>query len=945
VPVILATRHYYAGRLIPGVRVDRGVFINYRGEDSHSYGALLYTELVRQFGEGLVFLDCESIPAGADFAEELVARVRSARVVLAVIGPRWLTATDATGRRRIDDPGDWIRRELAEAFTAAVPVIPVLADQAELPHEMALPADIVALGRCQYRRLRRREPIADLARIVTDLTALDPALTVAAHRRAVDQRSAVQVWRIPARLGTFTGRTSLLSALHDALTMEKPTVVQALNGMGGVGKTTLALEYAHRHAADYDVAWWVRAEQPDLIPDQLASLAQALELATSADLPDIAVARLLGQLRGQDRWLLVFDNAENPTVLSQFLPTGGHIIVTSRDPRWDTAGAAVEVAEFTRAESVDLLRSRAPRLSARDAEAVASAVGDLPLVVDHAAALLAATGWPAATYLELLQERTAEILARHDQVSGYPVSIAAAWQVTFTHLTQTDPAALQLLTLAAWLAPEPIPLTVFTDDPAVLPAPLAQVAADPLEWADLLTVLRQRAVARFGPDSLVLHRIPAALLRAANPATQPVGRWPALAVTVLEACVPAEPWNRPVTWPVWQALLPHVVVATDPTRALDTVAADVDWLLDRMAIYLHTRGDPRAARPHYERAYQQRRTRLGEDHPDTLASAGNLALGLTALGEYQQARDLDRDTLDRFRRLLGDDHSDTLTCASNLARDLRTLGQHQQAHDLDRDTVDRRRRVLGEDHPNTLNSANNLARDLFELGEYQQAHDLDRDTLNRFRRLLGEDHPDTLNCAHNVALDLSTLGEYQQARDLNQDTLNRRRRVLGDDHPDTLASAHDLALDLRVLGEYQQARGLDRDTLDRFRRVLGEDHPDTLTSAWNLALDLRMLGEHQQAYDLDHDTLDRSRRVLGEDHPNTLACVHNLAADLRMLGEHQQAYDLDQDNLNRCRRVLGEDHPNTLASANDVAADLRALGQSKLADELQKELGQRRRQT
>ena len=159
-----------------GCVVSSGVFINYRGQDSHSYGALLYTELVRQFGRDQVFLDCESIPPGADFTTELIERVRSARVLLAVIGPGWLTATDPAGRR-IDDPADWVRRELTEAFTAGIRVVPVLTDQAELPTEADLPADIAALGRCQYRHLRRREPTADLDRIVTDLTNLDPALS------------------------------------------------------------------------------------------------------------------------------------------------------------------------------------------------------------------------------------------------------------------------------------------------------------------------------------------------------------------------------------------------------------------------------------------------------------------------------------------------------------------------------------------------------------------------------------------------------------------------------------------------------------------------------------------------------------------------------------------------------------------------------------------------
>ena len=154
---------------------DGGVFINYRGADSRSYGALLHVELSRRFGSGLVFLDSESIPAGSDFVVEVLSGVRRARVLLAVIGSCWLTATDAAGRRCIDDPRDWIRRELVEAFAAGVRVVPVLTDDADMPREEELPADIAALSRCQYRRLRHRDAAADVTRLIADLAVPDRA--------------------------------------------------------------------------------------------------------------------------------------------------------------------------------------------------------------------------------------------------------------------------------------------------------------------------------------------------------------------------------------------------------------------------------------------------------------------------------------------------------------------------------------------------------------------------------------------------------------------------------------------------------------------------------------------------------------------------------------------------------------------------------------------------
>jgi len=164
--------------------VAGGVFISYRGEDSHSYGALLYAELSREFGPELVFLDSVSIPAGADFVDQLLGRVRQSAVVLAVIGSRWLAAVARSGGRRIDDPADWIRRELVAAFTAGVRVIPVLTDDAQMPMEDELPGDLAALSRCQYRRLRHRDAGADLARLVTELASLDSNLGFAAAAQA-----------------------------------------------------------------------------------------------------------------------------------------------------------------------------------------------------------------------------------------------------------------------------------------------------------------------------------------------------------------------------------------------------------------------------------------------------------------------------------------------------------------------------------------------------------------------------------------------------------------------------------------------------------------------------------------------------------------------------------------------------------------------------------------
>ncbi|HET9257089.1 MAG TPA: FxSxx-COOH system tetratricopeptide repeat protein, partial [Pseudonocardiaceae bacterium] len=276
--------------------------------------------------------------------------------------------------------------------------------------------------------------------------------------------SAEQLWNVPARNPVFTGRQELLVRLHTGWGGSSSAVVQALYGMGGIGKSALAIEYAHRYGADYDLVWWVPAQQPALVGGRLAELAQALGVVSTTDPVTMAVGRLLGLLRVRWRWLLIFDNAEDPAALAPYLPGGGHVLITSRNPGWQELAIPVSVEVFDRDESIAMLRRRAPKLSTDDAREVAEALGDLPLALAQAGAHLADTATGVADYLTLLAKRTTELLAQ-DAPTTYPVSLAASVQIALERLAAQSPAALQLLTLAAYLAPEPIPLTVFTAHP------------------------------------------------------------------------------------------------------------------------------------------------------------------------------------------------------------------------------------------------------------------------------------------------------------------------------------------------------------------------------------------------------------------------------------------------------------------------------------------------
>jgi tetratricopeptide (TPR) repeat protein len=612
--------------------------------------------------------------------------------------------------------------------------------------------------------------------------------------------SVPRVWNIPARNPEFTGRDQMLVSLRDVLTGGDRAVVQALHGMGGVGKTQLAAEYAWRFAGAYELGWWIDAEQGGLIGDQFAALGAALGCVEAGARTEEVRAAVLGELRERDRWLLVFDNAQAPGDLAGWLPGGGHVLITSRQHRWGGIAAPVEVDVLARGESVALLAARVGRLAEADAGRLADALGDLPLALAQAAEYLAETGMGAVEYLGLLRTRAREILDQGHPVS-YPMSLAAATGLAADRLARDDPAAAELAGLCAFLAPEPVPVDLFTGVAAALSAELAARAADPIAWRQALTQVSGHALARLDHRGLQMHRLIQAILRDRLTPEQAAATRECVEA-ILAANNPGEP-RSPATWPRWAQLMPHLL-------AVDLAAAtnrNLRWLACNACSYLLLRGDTRSSHDLAGTLYPQWKERLSEDDDTVLDMAHGLAWTLRDLGRYAEARDLQQEIVARARQVLGEDAPNTLAYANSLAINLRLLGEMRPARDLDQDTLDHYRRVLGEDHPDTLASASNLAADLHVLGEVQAARDLDQDTLDRRRRVLGEDHPDTLRSANNLAADLRALGEVRAARDLDQDTLDRRRRVLGEDHPDTLLSVDNLVADLRALDEAGDGAG------------------------------------------------------------------------------------------------------------------------------------------
>lgn len=557
------------------------------------------------------------------------------------------------------------------------------------------------------------------------------------------------IWNVPARDDIFVGRDQALITLRTAMLERGRVAVEGRYGMGGVGKTRLALEYAHRFGSEYNLIWWVAADRSALIGDQLAGLAVRLGLVGPETDTGTAATVARTYLRRQRGWLLVFDNAESAESLVGWLPGGdGHTLVTSRTSGWSLVATPLEVDLLSRAESVLLLRRRHPSLTLVEAGRLAAVLGDLPLAVVLAVGFLADTGTCAGDYLTELAQHVADVLTEHWAVN-YPHALAGAIATTSGWLATRDPVALAVARVCAFLAPRPIPVGLLSlVDPTLAGGSEIShrtFAAHPLVALEGIadgTAGLQRSIARLqrlgivqvervsrlgigvgdplnGSNGMLsLHRLVAAILRdQLGPDRCEAVR--AHADALLAAADPGDPTDAQ-RWGRWTMLLPHLYAAEpahSDSQALRSTAVSA-------ARVLLARGDVRAARDLVDQLHRRWLDRLGPDHEDTLNAATCLAQTLRTLGRFGAAQELDSDVLRRRREALGEDHSDSLAAAVDLADDAYALGDLSTALALDEDVLARRQRVFGEAHPAALSSALRLARDLAALGEVARADEL-----------------------------------------------------------------------------------------------------------------------------------------------------------------------------------------------------------------------------
>jgi tetratricopeptide (TPR) repeat protein len=734
---------------------------------------------------------------------------------------------------------------------------------------------------------------------------------------------------VPPRIASFTGRADELDRLDAILMRDKPAAVTqasvgraAVQGMGGVGKTSLAVEYAHRYRNLYAGVCWCPAETRVGLLSALAALSVTLGAATGevADVEKAAKAALRRLAEQRATWLLVYDNVTAPDHIADLLPSAGaRVLITSRFSDWSELADEVALDVLPLEEAVALLQSRTGRNDTTGAKALGEALGRLPLALDHAAAFCKRTQMQFDDYAK----KASSLIDAAPRGVGYPRSVAATFDLAIAEAVAQCQAAEALMAYLAQCAPERIPMTL-----------IEGAVEDEVERMNALASLAEVSLLKHDPfedatPAVTVHRVVQTVARARaeenGSARDAVKRLIARLVTTY----PEEGYGDPKSWPMCAQLTSHLLALREAHP--EVVSAFEDWsrLLNCVGTYFHGRAAYSQAAQLYRNALAVREETLGPEHPDTAESLNNLAVLLRHQGDFAGARPLYERALAIREKALGPEHPDTAQSLGNLAGLFRSQGDLAQARPLQERSLAIREKALGPEHPTMAKSLNGLALLLQAQGDLVGARPLYERAFAINEKAFGSEHPDTATILNNLAMLLKDQGDLAQARPLHERALAIREEALGPEHPDTAQSLNNFAHLLHAQGDYEGTRPLFERALAINEKAFGSGHPATATSLNNLAILLKDQGDFAGARPLYERALAIREKAFGSEHPATATSLNNLAILLKDQGDFAGARPLHERALAIREKALGPEHPDTAIYVNNLAKSLFLQGDLK----------------
>lgn len=664
-----------------------------------------------------------------------------------------------------------------------------------------------------------------------------------------------RIWSIPiAHNPFFTGREDLLASLHERLSTAKTAALtqaqaQSLFGLGGIGKTQTAAEYAYRYGDEYTDVFWIRGASRETLVADFVTLAQLLELPEKdGQDQERIVAAVKLWLAAHEGWLLIMDNADDLRQAQEFLPTGhkGYILFTTRAQAVGAIAASVEVEKlnvqegtllllrWTKLLGLNLPLDYAQTADLAAAERIVKEMDGLPLALVQAAAYVEETGCSLEDYLGLYTTHRKDLLARRSNLLlDYPDTVFTTWSLSFQRIEQESPAAADLLRLCAFLAPDAIPEELLSRSAAELGIVLGAAALDPFKLNKALEVLRRYSLVRRDGNAhmLRIHRLVQTVLKESlDQETQRA--WAERTVRAVNAAFPEGYYDTDKNH---QYYLPHVQECATLIKHYHLHFPEVARLLYQAGAFLHFHGFYPQSQSFHQQALAIREQVFGSNHRTTADSLNELAVLSRVLGNYKQAEGFHRQALAIREKVLGLEHPTTTLSLNNLGVLYLALGKYEQAEPLLQQALSIREQLLGSEHLDTLTSFINLAKLYLEQRKYEWAEPLLQQALATGTRVLDPWHPVIAQNLNLLARLSYEQGNNERAETLWKQSLTIIEKTHGSEHPATAERLNDLAELFFVQSRYAEAQTLCEKALSICEKILGSENPDTITVRKQLA--------------------------------------------------------------------------------------------------------------
>ncbi|MEH2194419.1 MAG: tetratricopeptide repeat protein [Nostoc sp.] len=710
--------------------------------------------------------------------------------------------------------------------------------------------------------------------------------------------------------------------LHQLLQDNKQVAIAAIAGMGGVGKTELALQYAIQHRETYNGGLcWLLAKTGDVGIQVVQFARTQLDLKPPEDFDLLAQVQYCWRRWREGDVLLVLDDVSDYEEVKRYLPSSSSrfkVLMTTRQKLGRIAQLSLDVLQPEAA--LELLKSLLKETPERIERELATAnqlcewLGYLPLGVELVGRYLARKqDLSLAEMLRRLENKRLDERSLSKSKSEADMTaqrgVLAAFELSWQELEDDDK---QLGCLLSLFAAAPIPWKLVEQC-------LPDEDVGDLEEIRDDCLLNLHLLQRKGEGIYQLHPLLREFFQYQCTGLEQAEELKRSLCRVMVAVakdIPEFPTLKQI-YNVTPAI-PHLA---EVAKNLIQYVKDEDliWAFIGNAQLYQDQGLYNQAVSWYEQSLTVTKKRLGESDVSVAQSLNNLAELYYLQGRYSEAEPLFLQALELRRHLLGKEHLDVALSLSNLAQLYNSQGRYSEAEPLFLQALELRRHLLGESHISVAHSLNNLAGLYNYQGRYSEAEPLYLQALELKRCLLGEEHPDFAHSLHNLAFLYYLQRRYSEAESLNLQVLELRRRLLGEEHPDFAYSLNTLAGLYESQGRYSEAEPLNLQALELRRRLLGEEHPSVADSLNNLAQLYRSQGRYSEAEPLDIQTLALRRKLLGEEHPHVAISLNNLAKLYYLQGNYAKSEPLYLQALDIFEQRLGANHPNTITVRENLA--------------------------